>query len=670
MQYQQIIITVGSLAVVLPLVWIAIRYYEKRQIQNANTSLFIKKSKSNSFYLIYQFFLWFPLTRGSFHKLSQRYEIICPDDPRKIASKTMTTAFYVFLLWCAEIYIIFIIKPSLHNGAIALFLSFVIVNEIISYSLGSAELKLLESMEVFVSDVDHNYYIRQLVDDAILMSMDGQTPEMKIHAQRLYDVVISTNMKEDVIKYNASMHNRYLKMFLSLCASVIEHNDKKVNGHLLFTSNLIHLKSEINIEILRLQKLRYIFAGSVFTAVAVCLPIDAIQRFGISMVPALETFYTGQGGSILVTIILLSSAIIYVLINNAKEASRPLPRDFRFLKRLERIPIIKRALDNYTEKYYSKMENMKETLKKLGENISPRQLLLKRMITGLVVFAVCIGGAFYVHGASKKLLLSKVTNIESISATGSIKQQQLMSETILRFTNLHKNDRVSIDQLLEELTLDGTFYNTKTKEILSEEIASRISKYQNEYFKWYELVACFAAAVGGFYAPYLMILFRMRVIRFIMEDEVNQFHSIIYMMMYIDHVTIRDILEQMELFAVVFKQAIQECLNEYNSGDIEALTKMMENESFGPFKRLVGNLIRCDMIPIPKAFSEIASDRENYRDKRKQQNEISIQRRADIVKPMSFIPAVFVTIYLMLPMLVAGLKMLEEFQESIASLGY
>jgi hypothetical protein len=109
MQYQQIIITVGSLAVVLPLVWIAIRYYEKRQIQNANTSLFIKKSKSNSFYLIYQFFLWFPLTRGSFHKLSQRYEIICPDDPRKIASKTMTTAFYVFLLWCAEIYIIFIL---------------------------------------------------------------------------------------------------------------------------------------------------------------------------------------------------------------------------------------------------------------------------------------------------------------------------------------------------------------------------------------------------------------------------------------------------------------------------------------------------------------------------------------------------------------------------------
>jgi hypothetical protein len=34
------------------------------------------------------------------------------------------------------------------------------------------------------------------------------------------------------------------------------------------------------------------------------------------------------------------------------------------------------------------------------------------------------------------------------------------------------------------------------------------------------------------------------------------------------------------------------------------------------------------------------------------------------------VPAALVTVYLMLPLLVAGLQMLEEFKESIASLGY
>lgn len=596
--------------------------------------------------------------------------MICPCEPKKIAEKTMTAAVYTFSFCAGEVFLIYVMKPSLQNGAIAVFLSFVIVNEVINHFLASAELKLLESMEVFMSDVGHNYYIRQLVDDAILLSMEGQTSEMKTHARRIYDVVTSTSMKEEILKYNASMHNRYLKMFLSLCVSVIEFNDKKVNGHLLFTSNLIHLKSEINIEILRLRKLRYLFAGSVFTAVAVCLPIDAIQKFGISMVPALETFYTGQGGYILVSIILLSSAIVYALINNAKEISRSVSRDYRILKRLERVPVIRRALDNYMEKHHSVMENMKETLKRLGETISPRQLLLKRMVTAVIAFSLCVVTVLYVHDASRRLLLSKVVNIENISEATNKKQQQIMSETIIRFTNLHKNDRVDKDRLLEELILEGTFYNAKIKEILAEEIASRVSCYQKEYFKWYELILCYVVAVAGFYTPYLMILFRKRVIRYSMEDEVNQFCSIIYMMMYIDHVTVRDILEQMELFSTVFKKSIQECLNDYNGGDIEALTKMMDNEPFGPFKRLVGNLIRCDTIPIPKAFHEVVADRENYRDRRKLQNEISIQRRVDTIKPLSFIPAVFVTIYLMLPMLVSGLQMLEEFRGSITSLGY
>lgn len=672
MQYKEMLIIVICLTAVLPMVGLGIHLYEKREMRrlNSGASKYLKKAKINYLYNCYLFFMSFPLTKGFFNRLSRRYEIICPSDPRKIADKAMTSAILTLMLCGAEIFIIFMLKPNLHNGAISIYLTFVILNEVMNYFLNGAELKLLESTEVFISDVGHNYHINYLVDDAILLSMEGQSPEMKVHAQRLYDVVISTDLKEEIMRYNAAMHNRYLKMFLSLCASVIEYSDKNVNGQLLFSTNLIHLKSEINNELLKLNKLRYVFSGSVFTAVAVCLPIDSIQQFGISMVPALETFYTGQGGTLLIAIILLSSMIVYILINHAKETNRPVSKDYRILKKLEKVHIIKRALDNYIEKNYSRMEALNHTLKRLGENISPRQLLLKRMITALVVFSICMGITFYVHDASRKLLVSKVANIESLTTASNAKQLQLMCETILRFVKIHKRNKVNKDQIFEELMQDGTFYNAKMNEALADEIVSRVDQFQNEYFKWYELMVCFAAAVAGFYTPYLMILYRKKVIKLAMEDEVNQFNSIIYLMMYIEHVTVRDILEQMELFAVVFKRSIQECINDYNSGDIEALTRLMENEAFGPFRRLVGNLIRCDSIPIDKAFNEIAADRENYHDRRKQQNDISIQRRADTVKPMSFIPAVFVTIYLMLPMLVAGLQMLDEFKESIATLGF
>lgn len=672
MDIKLLLTMVISLVVVLPVVAYIVNSIDKKDKtkDNISASMYMRNSQSNLIYSLYLIFKNFPLTRGYINKISRRYEIICPIDARKIADKTMTTVLITFMLCCAEIYLFFLMKPNLHNAVLVIYLVFVINIEVMNYYIGRAEIKLLENIEQFISDVGHNYFINRLVDDAILLSLEGQSREMKIHANRLYEVITSTNLKDDVIHYNATMHNKYLKMFLSLCASVIEYNDKKINGQMLFTANLMHLKKEINIEILKLRKLSHVFAGSVFVTIAVCAPIDAIQKFGISVVPELETFYKNQGGLIFLGLIYLSSIIVYTLINNAKEINQPVPKNNLYLKRLEKINIIKKALDNYTEKNYGRMEVLNDTLKRLGETISPRQLLLKRIITALLLFTLSIGLIFYTHYGSRNLLTHKVTSIESISSATNIKQQVLMSETILRYVNLYKQKTVTEEQLLTELIDEGTLNNTKLNEALAKEIAIRIKQYQAEYFKWYELLVCIGILIAGYFIPYLMILYRKKVITMIMEDEVNQYQSIIFMMMYIDHVTVIDILEQMELFAVVFKRSIQECMNDYNSGDIEALTRMKEKEPFGPFRRLVDNLIRCDIIAIENAFDEIASDRENYHDRRKLENEISIQKRADTIKPLSFIPAVIVTIYLLLPMLIAGLNMLAEFKESITSMGF
>ena len=193
-------------------------------------------------------------------------------------------------------------------------------------------------------------------------------------------------------------------------------------------------------------------------------------------------------------------------------------------------------------------------------------------------------------------------------------------------------------------------------------------QYRQEYLKWYELILCFGIAFIAFYVPYWMILFKKKILQMSMEDEVNQFHSIIYMSMYIDHITVKDLLEELELFAVVFKQSIQECINNYNSGEIEALTALKEKESYPPFRRLVDNLIRCDVMSMEKAFDEISSDRENYHDRRKQENEISVQKKADIAKPLSWLPTGFVMAYLTLPLLLASIDELRMFKEAMQNI--
>jgi len=315
------------------------------------------------------------------------------------------------------------------------------------------------------------------------------------------------------------------------------------------------------------------------------------------------------------------------------------------------------------------MLKLKDTLKRIGESISPRQLLIQRLLVAAGAFLFSIIFFFYIHENNQYNLTNKVVSVETLTNTVNQKQQDMVKELVLRSVKKYKKDKViTQDQLIYKIADEKVFYNAKLNETIAKEVYRRIKSFQNEFFKWYELILCFGAAFVAFYVPYWLILYKKKVLQMNMEDEVNQFNSIIYMLMYNDHITVKDLLEELELFAVVFKQSIQECINDYNSGDVEALERMKEKEAFGPFRRLADNLIRCDTISIDKAFDEIASDRENYHDRRKQENEISVQRRADIAKPLSFIPTGLVMIYLILPILMASLKELDGFSEMMQSI--
>ena len=643
-----------------------------KKINNVSTSLYSKKNKRSLLYDLYLRLIDFPLTSGYLGKISRRYEIISPGEPKTIAIKTMGLAITTLLFCGAEITMTYLLRPDINNFILAIYLIFVINNEVVNYYVSQAEILLLESMEVFITNVGHNYFKNQLIDDAI---QDAITPdlseEMRVHANKLYNIVISCDLKEDIARYNTTMHNRYLKMFLSLCVGVMEYGDKETHGQKLFTANLMHLKKEINIEYLKIKKLRHVFAGSIFLAVAACLPISAIQKFNVSIVPELEFFYSGQIGMVCVGLIFLSSVISYMLINNVKELKKPIPKNYRRLERLEKNRIIKKALDNYTDKHYGKMQVLRVTLKRLGESITPRQLMLKRMIVATSTFVICVGIVFYMHDSNRTLLTEKVSNIERMTTASNTQQIETMRETILQYVNKYIDDvELTEEQLVKELTNEGVIYNALINQEIAKEIITRVNKYQSEYFKWYELLDCMAIALVSFFVPYLLIMFKKKVLPLIMEDEVNQFSSIIYMMMYSDYITVMDLLEQMELFSVVFKSSIQECMNDFNSGDIEALTRMRDREEYVPFKRLVNNLIRCDDMPICEAFDEIASDRENYYDRRKLNNDISIDKSASNIKPLSFMPGILVGIYLVAPLVVTGVQQLSGLMELMESIGF
>lgn len=668
----QLILVMGiALAIVLPVVIYIIHVIDRKDKikNNIGASLAIKGSKDSILLKIYSFTKSFILTKSYIYKISLRYEMLYPGDPKEIGKKTMETVLVTWFSCVLSIVILFANNLNFNNLCVGIILVYVINREIIGYMIKNTEIKLLEEMVVFISNIRHNYYINRMVDDAILLSLDGLSYEMRVHANTIYEIVISNNLKDNVINYNATIHNKYLKMLLSLCTGVLEFTDKKVNGQYLFAANLENLKKEIYIEILKQKKLRYLFSGVTFVTIAVIIPIDAIKKFGVSMMPELDGFYSGRAGLIYVVVTLITSLVVYVLNNQLKDTKQTYPKDYRYLKKVEENKYINRALNNYFEKNYGKMEKLRETLKRIGETISPRQLILQRMIVSTLTFIISIIFILFLHESNRRNITEKVTNITSLTTVTNLNQHEMMKDVILDQVKVLKDEEgITTDCVFNHLVNKNAFYNSKINEAIAEEIVNRVEKYQNEYFKWYELIICFTTSFISFYIPYWMIVFKKKILLMNMEDEVNQFNSIIYMMMFIEHITVRDILEELELFSVVFKQSIQECINDYNSGELEALTALKEKESYIPFKRIIDNLIRCDAMSIDKAFDEISSDRESYHDRRKQENEISVQKRADIAKPLSWIPTALVMIYLTLPLLMESINELQEFSKAIQNI--
>ena len=179
---------------------------------------------------------------------------------------------------------------------------------------------------------------------------------------------------------------------------------------------------------------------------------------------------------------------------------------------------------------------------------------------------------------------------------------------------------------------------------------------------WYQFIFSFLLAYFFYLYPYLMILYKRKIMKMSLEDEIVQFQSIIMMVKNMDRISILNILEFMEDFAVLFKDSIHTCINDFDAGDIEALNKMKETEKFEPFRRIVNGLIISDKIGICNAFDEISTDQVYYQDKRKLDNEMLLAKKGVIGKIIANIPLILtIGLYLITPFVVESLNQLKEF---------
>ena len=639
----------------------------QRKLKNSMGKIAVNKGngRKSHIYWLYRVYTKVPALNTYFKKFMSRLSMLYPADiyeVRRKATEVMTRS-AGFALICM-IALAFLAKTDIFYILISIFTVYIIFSNSISRSIDKMEIRLLRQFADFLTDCRSNYHTVGMVDDAIFMTLDDIPYEISLHVNKIYEVVISTNVSEEVEKYTDIAPNRFLEMFAAVCATIQEYGDKALeNGESLFLKNLNYIKEEVYVEITKREKNNFLFSGLIFTCVMPIFGMKLIAMWAKS-ITELATFYDGPMGLVMMVLVFASTFICYELIINLRDGRAEEEKEHKFLEKMSSNVIFRRPLTNIINKNYTKALRINDNLKMIGDHISPQAYLLKRLLLATILGVASTVIILVAHIGNYISIANDfaTTYEDSIVPDEAYREnmKELTKEYFKAKRHIHQFSEREIDELAEELRENEGMTEQLSGEV-AREVAKRSDQYSSNYFKWWYVLIIVACIAGGYFAPIALLKYQMSIMKMSMEDEVAQYQTLALILMNVDGMTLDVILEWMERFAFCFRQSISECILNLEASEYKALKKMKDSETFPPFLRFVDNLIAIDDVGVANAFDEIITEQENYKQQRALKNEIMMAKKSNIGKDISYIPMVLtVGGYLIFPFVSYAFKMLQD----------
>ena len=685
------LIGVGALFAIIVIAFLIISKKSKsseiREIQRLREGT---KEKSFSAEILYQklyvIYLRTPFLKRYILKLRRRLAIINVEDEyltRKQAARILTRT--ILIIIPLAIAIVVITHENILLMTMLLIFELFMVDTFIDGMVDKLDNKLLTEQIEFFSEIRHAYHEFNMVEEAIYqVAQDDDKPEMARQAEKIYEVLISNDPESELEKYYDIAPNSYLKEFAGISYLTKEFGDRKIDNSSLYLKNLNNITQEMQLEILKRDKLNYTFQSLSVISIVPMLAIEPIKNWAVSQFSFTASFYNGRNGMIVQILLLIATFVCYILTRKLKDngstAMNTKNTENPWQERLYKIPFVKKFVNLFVPKDGTKeYRQLKNKMKEAATKDKMEWIYINRIVLCVAIFFVSIFLFGQLHQVTINNVFTDPTVDYDIIGQMSEKQTQdamELTESDNQYINYYRgNTQVTqedIEYIMRRGTVNDDYRTSNDEEIAAaaERVLEKLQIVNTEQMSWIEVLLGMVFAVIAYNAPIWMLKFQAKMRQMEMEDEVMQFNTIILMLMKIERVNVEIILEWLERYANIFKEPISKCVNNYESGAWEALEQLKEDVSYPQFIRIVESLqAAVEKIPIPDAFDELDTERDYYQEKRKESNERLIARKGKIGKLIGFAPMVILFVgYLIVPLVFIGLtSMTESFNSMTAA---
>ena len=619
---------------------------------------------------LYMVYIKIPGLKRYLVKLRRRLEIINIEDEyltRRQSARILTDSLLIIVP--LTIGIILFTKNNTLLMAILLIFEIFMVETIIDGMVDKMDNKLLRQQIDFFAEIRHAYHDTNMVEEAIYEVSQNDELEISRQASKIYEILISDDPEAELEKYYDVAPNSYLKEFAGISYLTREFGDRKdQHGASLYLKNLNNITQEMQIEILKRDKLDYVFQSLSLISAVPILFIEPVKNWAVGQFSFTGEFYNGKGGLIVQTLLLVITFICYLMIRKVKDNSSTNAKlkntENPWQAKVYKNKLGKKIVDMFMPKPGTKDERkIGKLLKDSASKLKIEWLYVNRITIAVVTCIVSIMLFIQLHRVTIQYIYEEPTsdfNILGQMSGADEKKGMKITETHNHFLNKFRGKTKTTIKQIETEMRQSKYYEDATDDEIeenAEKIYDKLQIINGEYFQWFELLISLVFAGIGYMGPVWMLMFQAKMRQLDMEDEVMQFQTIILMLMKIERVNVEMILEWLERYANIFKEPITKCVNNYEAGAWEALEELKNDVSFTQFIRIIESLqAAVEKIPIREAFDELDTERDYYQAKRKESNERLISRKGMIGKFIGFAPMVCLFVgYLIVPLVVIGM---------------
>lgn len=626
------------------------------------------------FQKLYVTYLKIPFIKRYLMKIRRRLEIINIDDEyntrkgtAKILTKTLALVIPIVLLT------IIITNSNFLLMIILLLFELFMIDTFIDGSVDKIDNKILTEQIDFFSEIRHAYHEFNMVEEAIYQVSQDDERDVSRQGEKIYEILISDDPEMGLEKYYDIAPNSYLKEFAGVSYLTKEFGDRKVDGASLYLKNVNNITQEMQLEILKRDKLNYVFQSLSIISVVPVLMLEPLKSWAISNFSFTQSWYQGKAGMIVQILILLITFVSYTLVRKLKDnGSTSIDTkntENPWQAKLYNKTLIKRIVDLFIPKPGTKeYRKTVQLLKDAASKLKMEWYYINRITIAIITFFASFFIFIQLHQIAINYIYTEPTTdydiIGGLSDKDKKKAEELTEQdniVLKQFEGKLKTTKDEIRMAVNKLK----YYQNSTdndKEKAVDRIYDKLQIINTECMQWFEILLAFVFMIMGYMTPMWILMFQVKIRQLEMEDEVMQFQTIILMLMRIERVNVEIILDWLERYSNIFRAPITKCVNNYESGAWEALEAMKEEVTYTQMIRIIESLqAAVEKIPIRDAFDELESERDYYQEKRKESNERLIKRKGMIGKVIGFAPMVCLFVgYLIVPLVFIGLTSMSN----------